>query len=113
MGLNCVRGIVEKFGEKIVSETLDIQESYFERATNTGQLMGLCKSIYNMVYAAPMKILNDLRGRFLQIMDPYLSDREQSIRELAGAVFVMIFSKTYEPVFITHNIEKSFLKKLH
>ena len=36
MGLNCVRGIVEKFGEKIVSETLDIQEGYFERATNTG-----------------------------------------------------------------------------
>lgn len=33
MGLNCMRGIVEKFGEKVVSETLDIHESYFERAT--------------------------------------------------------------------------------
>ena len=33
MGLNCLRGICEKFGEKIVSETLDIFENYLERAT--------------------------------------------------------------------------------
>lgn len=33
MGLNCMRGIVEKFGEKFVSETIDILESYMERAT--------------------------------------------------------------------------------
>lgn len=32
MGLNCMRGIVEKFGEKVVNETLDILEGYFERA---------------------------------------------------------------------------------
>jgi len=34
MGLNCMRGIVEKFGEKFVSETLDILEVYMERATS-------------------------------------------------------------------------------
>ena len=28
-----MRGIVEKFGERIVSETLDILENYLERAT--------------------------------------------------------------------------------
>lgn len=32
MGLNCLRGITEKFGEKVVGETLDILEGYFERA---------------------------------------------------------------------------------
>lgn len=35
MGLNCMRGIIEKFGEKVVSETLDILESYMERAATT------------------------------------------------------------------------------
>ena len=33
MGLNCMRGLVEKFGEKLVSESLDILELYLERAT--------------------------------------------------------------------------------
>jgi len=28
MGLNCLRGIVEKFGEKFVAEVIDILESY-------------------------------------------------------------------------------------
>ena len=28
-----MRGIVEKFGERVVSETLDIHESFFERAS--------------------------------------------------------------------------------
>jgi hypothetical protein len=28
-----MRGIVEKFGEKFVSDTIDILESYMERAT--------------------------------------------------------------------------------
>jgi len=35
MGLNCIRGIVEKFGEKIVNESIDILETYLERATDT------------------------------------------------------------------------------
>lgn len=34
MGLNCMRGIVEKFGEKFCGETIDILESYMERATS-------------------------------------------------------------------------------
>lgn len=33
MGLNCMRGICEKFGEKFVSEIIDILEVYMERAT--------------------------------------------------------------------------------
>ncbi len=30
MGLACMRGLVEKFGERIVNESLDIFESYLE-----------------------------------------------------------------------------------
>lgn len=34
MGLNCMRGIAEKFGEKIINQSLDILESYLEKATD-------------------------------------------------------------------------------
>jgi hypothetical protein len=34
MGLNCIRGICEKFGEKFVIEIIDIFENYMERATS-------------------------------------------------------------------------------
>lgn len=30
MGLGCMRGLVEKFGERIVNDSLDILESYLE-----------------------------------------------------------------------------------
>jgi len=30
MGLACMRGLVEKFGERIVNESLDIFEGYLE-----------------------------------------------------------------------------------
>lgn len=30
MGLGCMRGLVEKFGERIVNESLDILEGYLE-----------------------------------------------------------------------------------
>jgi len=34
MGLACMRGLVEKFGERIVNESLDIFEGYLEQATD-------------------------------------------------------------------------------
>lgn len=34
MGLACLRGLVEKFGERIVNESLDIFEGYLEEATD-------------------------------------------------------------------------------
>lgn len=34
MGLACLRGLVEKFGERIVNESLDIFEGYLEQATD-------------------------------------------------------------------------------
>jgi hypothetical protein len=33
MGLSCMRGLVEKFGEKLVSEALDILEEILESST--------------------------------------------------------------------------------
>jgi len=65
MGMNCMRGIVEKFGEKFVSETIDILESYMERATSLQQTIAVTKALYNMAFASPIKLITDLRLRFL------------------------------------------------
>ena len=35
MGLACMRGMVEKFGEKLVSRALDILERLLEKATES------------------------------------------------------------------------------
>lgn len=53
MGLNCLRGLVEKFGEQIVNKSIDIFEVYLERATETAQVIGISKALFNMVEAAP------------------------------------------------------------
>ena len=91
MGLNCMRGIVEKFGEKVVNETLDILEGYFERAKTAVQTHAIAKTIFNMTVAAPIKLLTDLRSRFLGIMDAYLTNESQEIRDLSGKVFITTF----------------------
>ena len=69
MGLNCLRGIVEKFGEKFVAEVIDILESYQERATSQQETLAVSKSLYNMAFAAPIKLITDLRLRFLTVID--------------------------------------------
>jgi hypothetical protein len=35
MGLNCMRGLVEKFGEKLINKALDIFEGLLEKATDS------------------------------------------------------------------------------
>jgi hypothetical protein len=108
-----MRGIVEKFGEKIVGETLEILEIYLESATETIQVIGISKALYNMAYAAPIKLLTEMRGRYVSIMDPNLSHESEEVRVLAAQIFITIFQKTYEPSYIVSTIDKSFLKKLH
>ena len=66
-----------------------------------------------MAYAAPTKLLTDLRNRFLSIMDLNLSHENEEIRDLSGKVFITVFQKTYEPLYMTSNLDKSFMKKLH
>jgi len=48
MGLACVRGLVEKFGERIANESLDIFEGYLERATELRQTAGVARVLVNM-----------------------------------------------------------------
>lgn len=113
MGLNCMRGITEKFGEKFVGETLDILESYMERATSIDQNIAVTKAIYNMVSAAPIKLITDLRLRFLTVVDGNITSENEEIRSLTAKIICITLQKTFEPIFMTQTIEKHFLKKLH
>lgn len=48
MGLGCIRGIVEKMGEKIVARAIEIFENLLEKATEKTQSVGICKVIFTM-----------------------------------------------------------------
>jgi|LauGreDrversion4_2_1035121.scaffolds.fasta_scaffold67492_2 hypothetical protein len=91
MGLNCVRGICEKFGEKFVNDIIDIFESYMERATSLKQSVAITKALYNMTQASPTKLLTDLRIRFLTVVDGNISHESEEIRSLTAKIFNTVF----------------------
>ena len=113
MGLNCMRGLVEKFGEKIVTEAIDILESYLERATDNSQIIGISKALLNMAAAAPTKLLSDMKMRYINIMDPYLANEAEEVRHNAVLVYITVFQRAFEAAFIAQNLKWSFLNKLH
>lgn len=57
MGLSCMRGLVEKFGEKIVNRALDIFEEKLNKVTDNTHTIGICRVMFNMVSAAPHRLL--------------------------------------------------------
>jgi hypothetical protein len=67
MGLSCMRGLVEKFGEKLVNQALDILENYLLTAADT-QAVGICKTMLNMAEAASMKLLPTIKERLIYIV---------------------------------------------
>jgi len=66
-----------------------------------------------MTYASPIKLLTDLRVRFLQLVDGNISSENEEIRSLTAKIFVITLQKTFEPNFMTQTLDKQFLKKLH
>ena len=91
MGLNCMRGICEKFGEKFVGEIVNILEVYMERATSLGQSVAVTKAIYHMVFASPTKLISDLRLRFLTVIDGNITHENAEIRSLTAKTFNCVF----------------------
>lgn len=108
-----MRGLVEKFGEKIVSEAIDILESYLERATDNSQIIGISKALLNMAAAAPTKLLTDMKMRYINIMDPYLANEAEEVRHNAVLVYITVFQRAFEAAFVAQNLKWSFLNKLH
>lgn len=93
MGLACMRGLVEKFGERIVNQSLDIFENYLEQAKDASQTSGINRVILNMAGAASYRILSQIKNRLTTIADPFLINEDDVVRELAADVFLTIFKR--------------------
>jgi hypothetical protein len=113
MGLNCLRGICEKFGDKFVGEIIDILEGYMDHATSMQQTIAVTKSYYNMAFASPIRLITDLRLRFLAVIDVNIASENEEIRSLTAKIICIVLQKTFEPIFMTQTLEKHFLKKLN
>jgi len=113
MGLACLRGLVEKFGERIVNESLDIFEGYLEEATDLNQTSGINRVILNMAGAASHRLLLQIKGRLTAIADPFLVADNKEIRELAAKVFLTVFKRLGDPAYTQSMLDATFLAKLH
>jgi hypothetical protein len=113
MGLACLRGLVEKFGERIVNESLDIFEGYLEEATDLNQTSGINRVILNMAGAASHRLLMQIKGRLTAIADPFLVADNKEIRELAAKVFLTVFRRLGDPAYTQSMLDATFLAKLH
>jgi len=113
MGLACVRGLVEKFGERVVNETLDIFEGYLEQAKELRQTAGIARVVLNMAGAASHRLLQTVKQRLTTIADPFLTHEDTELRELAGRVFLTVFKRLGDPAYVQHTMDVAFLQKLH
>jgi hypothetical protein len=48
MGLACMRGMVEKFGEKLINQAIDIFEQLIEQSNSKESTTGVIKVMFNM-----------------------------------------------------------------
>jgi len=64
MGLACIRGIVEKMGEKLVLRIIEIFDELLQKSTEQKQSLGVCRLLYSIAGSA--------HHRLLQIISPKL-----------------------------------------
>jgi len=82
MGLGCMRGLSEKFGEKIVNEAIDVLETHLARAQEDAQTVGICKAFLNMVEASTDKLIHEIKARFVKIIDQLIAHENLEVRAL-------------------------------
>lgn len=75
--------------------------------------MAVTKALYNMAYASPIKLITDLRLRFLAVIDGNISSEQEEIRSLTAKIITIVLQKTFEPIFMTQTLDKHFLKRLN
>ena len=86
-----MRGLVEKFGEKLVNRSLDIFELKLDSVTSTDQSVGICKVMFNMVSASSHRLLASISPRMITIMEGHLSSEHDIIRDWSTRVFTTMF----------------------
>jgi hypothetical protein len=112
MGLACMRGMVEKFGEKLVSRALDIFERLLDMATESNQTVGICKVLFNMTQASTFRLLTVISPRMISILEDNLSSEIPEIREWSAKVFITMFSRQSDKNFIEPTLNKVIFFKL-
>ena len=89
--MSCIRGIVEKMGEKLVLRAIEIFESLLEKATDKTQSVGICRVMFNMAGSASYRLLQIISPKLVSIMDPYLSAESEELREWSSKVLITLF----------------------
>lgn len=113
MGLGCMRGLSEKFGEKIVNAAIDVLEVHLERATEDAQTIGICKAFLNMAEASSDKLIHDIKKRFIKIIDQLIAHTNEEVRSLVCDITVTFFRRIDENSTVNHTLENSFCNKLN
>jgi hypothetical protein len=92
MGLSCIRGIVEKMGEKLVINSIEIFEELLNQSSQeASKLVGICRVMFNMAQAASFRLLQTISPRIVAIIDPYMSHESNEIRDYSSKVFTLLF----------------------
>jgi len=112
MGLACMRGMVEKFGEKVVNKVLDIFETLLDKSTDSSQTVGICRVLFNMASAASYRLLVNISPKIMSILDENLHSESAEIREWTSKVFTVLFQRQTEKSFIDPVLDKFIFYKL-
>lgn len=113
MGLACMRGMVEKFGEKLINQAIDIFEQLIEQSTNQQSTVGVIRVMFNMAQAATYRILTHISPRIVVIVENHLSSEQEEIQEVSAQVLITLFQRQPDKTFIDPILEKSFMHKLN
>jgi len=110
--LSCMRGMVEKFGEKLINQAIDIFEQLIEQNKQDDKTIGIIRVMFNMAQAATYRILTHIAPRIIHIVDATLTAEHTDIREESAQVMITLFQRQPDKAFIEPILEKSFMLKL-
>ena len=86
-----MRGLVEKFGEKLVNRALDIFERLLDTVTESNETVGICKVLYHMVSAASHRLLQQISPRVIALVEDNLASDNEAIRQWSTKIFTTMF----------------------
>jgi hypothetical protein len=67
----------------------------------------------NMASAASHRLLCQISPRLISIMDPFLMSEIDEIRNFSTEVFVILFRRQNDKIFIEGNLDNSIMRKLN
>lgn len=107
-----MRGLVEKFGEKLVNRALDIFEQKLDQGTEDDQCVGVCKVMYNMASASSHRLLVTISPRIISIMEMHLASEVDIIREWTVQVFTTMLKRVPDKNYTEPLLKRIILDRL-